>query len=350
MKHIYTKAPAGSRGKYVRALIVLTVLLAGTAVLGKLYFDALLTPVDPYKKDSEVVFIIPPNAPGTYVSQKLYEAGLARGPEVFNLYARYHGISGQLKPGKYIFDPGQPLEEIAASLVAGPPDTITFTVPEGYDLRQLEDMLADKGLVEREKFVRLVTGGKFNYSFLKEVPGNERRLEGYLFPDTYHIGSKTTEEEIVNMMLQRFAAELVKLNYLEKIRPLGLTLHEAVTLASMVEREARVDSERPVIAGVMMNRLHKGMKLQIDATVLYALGGHREKIYYKDLEVDSPYNTYRYYGLPPGPIAFPGEASLKAVINPTITDYLYYVAKPDGSHAFARTLAEHNANKAKYNE
>jgi UPF0755 protein len=173
-------------------------------------------------------------------------------------------------------------------------------------------------------------------------------MEGYLFPDTYHIGSRTTEEEIIKMMLKRFNDELVKLDYVEKITLPGLSLHNAVTLASLVEREAREDSERPVIAGVIMNRLNRGMKLQIDATVLYALGGHKEKVYYKDLEVDSPYNTYLYYGLPPGPIAFPGEASLKAAIEPAITDYLYYVAKPDGSHAFARTLAEHNNNKAKY--
>ncbi len=340
--HIY---PAGRR---IKLLALLAVALAGTAILGKLYFNALITPVDPSKKGSEVVLNIPPNASGAYISHKLYQAGLTRGPEVFKLYARYKGITGKLKPGKYVFNPAQPLEEIAAALVAGPPDKITFTVPEGYNFRQLVDMLSGRGLIDRGKFISLVSQEDFNYPFLEGVTPNGQRLEGYLFPDTYHIGSRTTEKEIIEMMLKRFKDELLKINFTEKTSRLGLSIHEAVTLASMVEREARVDSERPLIAGVMLNRLQRGMMLQIDATVEYALGGHRDKIYYKDLETDSPYNTYKNNGLPPGPISFPGGASLKAVANPVTTDYLYYVAKPDGTHAFAKTLSEHNANKAKY--
>ncbi|GBF34243.1 hypothetical protein DCCM_3355 [Desulfocucumis palustris] len=342
--HIY---PAGRRRLKVLVLLAL-VLLVGTALLAKLYFNALITPVDPSQKGNEVILDIPPNASGEYISQKLYQAGLTRGPEVFKLYARYRGITGKLKPGKYIFNPAQPLEEIATALVAGPPDKIAFTVPEGYDFRQLVDMLSQRGLIQREEFTRLVFQGDFGYSFLEGIPRNSRRLEGYLFPDTYHIGSETTEKEIIEMMLKRFNDELVKINFSEHTALLGLSLHQGVTLASMVEREARVDRERPLIAGVMLNRLHRGMKLQIDATVEYALGGHRDKIYYKDLETDSPYNTYKYYGLPPGPISFPGEASLLAAVHPETTDYLYYVARPDGTHVFSKTLAEHNANKAKY--
>lgn len=313
-----------------------------------LYFNSLLAPVNPGERDKKVVINIPPSSSCSFIGKKLYEAGLSRGPEVFTLYARYKGIAGKLKPGKYVFNPGQSLEEIAGLLVAGPPDIIPFTVPEGYNLRLLTELLGSRGLVDREKFKRALARDNYDYHFLEGIPLNERRLEGYLFPDTYHVGSATSEEEIVNIMLKRFDDELVKLDYPEKARQTGFTLHQAVTIASMIEREARVDAERPLIAGVIMNRLRRDMLLQIDATVEYALGGHREKIYYKDLEIDSPYNTYRYPGLPPGPIAFPGEASLKAVINPAKTDYLYYVARPDGSHAFSKTLAEHNANKAKY--
>lgn len=322
--------------------------LALIALLLALYFNTLLTPVNPAEKDKKVVVSIPPNSSCSYIAGKLHDAGLARGPEVFNLYARYKGIAGKLKPGEYVFNPGQSLVEIGDMLVAGPRDIIPFTMPEGYNLNQLTEMLGGKGLIDPERFNRALARGNFDYPFMAGLPAGERRLEGYLFPDTYHISSKTTEEEIIDFMLQRFNEELVKLNYPAKTKEMGLTLHGAVTIASMVEREARVDAERPLIAGVIMNRLGRNMPLQIDATVQYALGGHREKIYYKDLEVDSPYNTYRYPGLPPGPIASPGGASLQAVIKPAKTDYLYYVAKPDGSHAFSKTLAEHNANKAKY--
>lgn len=343
--------PGGGSGAGKRRKIFLFAFISVmvvTAVLLALFFKALLIPVNPAEKDRNVVVAIPPNASCSDIAGKLYEAGLTRGPEVFNLYARYKGIAGELKPGEYVFNPGQSLTEIAGTLVSGPRDIIPFTMPEGYNLNQLTEMLSSKGLIDREKFNRALARGNFNYPFLAGLPANARRLEGYLFPDTYYIGSKTTEEEIINFMLQRFNKELVKLNYLEKVREIGLTLNQAVTIASMVEREARVDAERPLIAGVIMNRLGRNMPLQIDATVQYALGGHREKIYYKDLEVNSPYNTYRHPGLPPGPIASPGEASLQAVIKPARTDYLYYVAKPDGTHAFSKTLDEHNVNKAKY--
>jgi UPF0755 protein len=149
-------------------------------------------------------------------------------------------------------------------------------------------------------------------------------------------------------MLRRFDQKMKEMDYYRKVEAAGLTLHEAVIIASMVEREARVDRERPVIAGVIFNRLQRDMPLQIDATVQYALGSQRAKLYYRDLEINSPYNTYLIKGLPPGPIACPGESSLLAAVEPVKTSYLYYVARPDGTHAFARTLDEHNANKRKY--
>jgi len=183
---------------------------------------------------------------------------------------------------------------------------------------------------------------------LKELPAKKNNLEGYLFPDTYYPGSDSGPDKIVQMMLQNFEQVMERNDYISKARSKGLNLNEAVTVASMVEREARVESERPIIAGVIYNRLKAGMPLQIDATVQYALGKQKEKLLYKDLEINSPYNTYKISGLPPGPIANPGWPSLKAAIEPEKNNYLYYCAKPDGSHAFSRTLAEHNRNVQRY--
>lgn len=316
--------------------------------MGVLFWKALLTPVETVKGSGDVGVTIPGNSSCTRIGEILYENGLVRGPGLVSFYARLHGLDQNLKPGRYIFNKGQSLPEIVGMLAEGAPDVIIFTMPEGYNLAQLTELLSSKGLADRERFKAALTGaGAFKLSFLEKIPSGVG-LEGYLFPDTYHVGSRTGEEQIISMMLNRFKSELDKLDYEKKAAKINLNLHQAITIASMIEGEAAVDQERPIIAGVIYNRLRLGMPLQIDATVKYALGGDVKKIYYKDLEIDSPYNTYRVAGLPPGPINSPGEASLAASVNPAQTNYLYYVARPDGTHAFAATLAEHNNNIRKY--
>ncbi len=318
--------------------------------LGVLYWKALLSPLAYGSRVREVSVNIPENVSCSGIGRMLYKNGLVRGPDLITIYARLKGVDQKLKPGRYLFKTGQSLPEIVNSLVAGPSDVVIFTMPEGFTLNQLADLLVHKGLVDRERFgATLLDLQKFNHQFLTKVPAG-RGLEGYLFPDTYHAGYQTGEEQIISMMLDRFEAEIKSLDYERKARGLNLTLHQAVTIASMIEGEAAVDGERPLIAGVIYNRLRLGMPLQIDATVKYALGGQKNKIYYKDLEVDSPYNTYRVTGLPPGPINSPGRASLLAAVNPASTDYLYYVAKPDGTHAFSSNLDDHNNNKKKYQQ
>ncbi|MFZ5633065.1 MAG: endolytic transglycosylase MltG [Bacillota bacterium] len=319
-------------------------------LMAALYWKALLTPVAAGKQVREASINIPENSNCSMIGDILFKSGLVRGPDLLSFYARLHGVDQKLKPGRYLFNTGQSLPQIVSRLVTGPPDVIIFTMPEGYSLAQLTDLLVQKGLADRERFKSLLAQPwRFKHLFLKKMP-TDTGLEGYLFPDTYHAGSRTGEEQIINIMLDRFEAEIKKLDYEKKARKMNLTLHEAVTIASMIEGEAAVDQERPLIAGVIYNRLRLGMPLQIDATVKYALGGQKKKIYYKDLEVDSPYNTYRVTGLPPGPINSPGRASLLAAVEPADTDYLYYVAKPDGTHAFSSSLAEHNINKKKYQQ
>ncbi|MCL6479922.1 MAG: endolytic transglycosylase MltG, partial [Peptococcaceae bacterium] len=271
-------------------------------LMAALYWQALLTPVAAGNQVREAGIHIPENANCSVIGAILFKNGLVRGPKLLSLYARLHGVDQKLKPGRYLFNTGQSLPQIVNSLVTGPPDVIIFTMPEGFGLARLTDLLVQKGLVDRERFKSLLAQPqRFKHSFLKELPPGAD-LEGYLFPDTYHAGSKTGEEQIINIMLDRFEAEIKDLDYERKVRKMNLTLHEAVTIASMIEWEAAVDQERPLIAGVIFNRLRLGMPLQIDATVKYALGGEKKKILYKDLEIDSPYNTYRVTGLPPGPI------------------------------------------------
>ncbi|SHJ32218.1 endolytic transglycosylase MltG [Desulfofundulus thermosubterraneus] len=326
-------------------------LLAGGIALWGLfvfiYILGMLSPVTSGQGQS-VNITIPRSASSSNIGRILHEQGLVHSAWFFNFYTRLKGVDGKLKAGRYTFSTAQSLPEIVNELVKGPDEGRVFTIPEGFNLKQIAELLEREGLVTRRDFLAAAAGDTFDYPFLQGLPAGPNRLEGYLFPDTYRVGSNTSAHEVINLMLSRFDWKLKEMDYYRKVKAAGLTLHQAVIIASMVEREARVDRERPLIAGVIFNRLKRDMPLQIDATVQYALGTQRAKLYYKDLEVDSPYNTYLFKGLPPGPIACPGEASLLAAVQPIKTSYLYYVARPDGTHAFASTLDEHNTNKRKY--
>ena len=223
--------------------------------------------------------------------------------------------------------------------------TVTFTIPEGYHLRQIVEVLTGQGIVTADEFWHLVKDGNFDYSFIKDLPRTERRLEGYLFPDTYTIPKGMAAEKVIDVMLKRFEQILNKMPPNES----GLNLHETVTLASIVEGESMLDEERPLVASVFLNRLAIDMKLDSDATIQYLFDKRKQRVLLKDLEIKSPYNTYLNKGLPPGPIGSPGEASLRAVFQPAASKYYYFVARKDnsGEHVFSRTLQEHNANKRK---
>lgn len=329
--------------------IFFILVMAIFSFMAFLYWKALISPVEPTSQVREIIIEIPEHFSCAGTGDVLFQKGLVRSPRLATLYARMHSLDQQIKPGRYLFNTGQSLPEIVRALVAGPSDKGVFTVPEGYTLSQLVALLAEKGLADEEKISACVRqpDAYAEYTFLEGIPDGQD-LEGYLFPDTYQVGMMSGEEKIISMMLGRFAMELKDLEYEQKALAMGLTLHEAVTIASMIEWEAKVDEERAIIAGVIFNRLRLGMPLQIDATVKYALGGQRTKIYLNDLEINSPYNTYQITGLPPGPINSPGRASLLAAVQPASTDYLYYVAKPDGTHAFSTNLDDHNANMQKY--
>lgn len=327
-------------------------LLGGAAVflviLALVFGISLFYPPSPPGMGRTTSVVIPRMSSSEAIGLLLKEKGLVRSARAFSLYARLRGVDGKLKAGRYTLTTSQSLPELVDRLVKGGTEVKVVTIPEGYTVNQIADLLEREGLVSRQEFLVAAAAEDFPYPFIKNLPPGPNRLEGYLFPDTYYLECNQTPKEIIEVMLSRFAQKIKELDYNRKAEEAGLTLHQAVTIASMVEREAKVDEERPIIAGVIFNRLKLGMPLQVDATVQYALGTHRAKLYYRDLGVNSPYNTYLFRGLPPGPIACPGEASLLAAVRPAPTDYLYYVARPDGTHAFARTLEEHNANKKKY--
>ncbi|WP_461568620.1 endolytic transglycosylase MltG [Thermincola ferriacetica] len=329
-----------------KTFFLLALFLGLTAGVG---YNQYVNGLKPVASDhgAEIKLTVPTGATTGQIADLLKEKGLIKNSFIFRVYARLHRFDGKLKAGNYTLNTSMSLPQIMSKITGGSVEYITFTIPEGFNTRQIADRLAAKNLINKEVFFDLVANGDFDYDFLNGLPNNEKRLEGYLFPDTYKVTATTTEREIIDMMLARFAREATP-EFRQKAQKLGLTLHQAVTLASIVEREAKVDKERPKVAAVFLNRMKKGWKLESCATVQYALGQPKARLLNKDLQIDSPYNTYKYSGLPPTPIASPGRASLQAAVNPANVDYLFFVVSQDGRHVFSRTLAEHNRAKAKY--
>jgi UPF0755 protein len=303
--------------------------------------------VRPVGPGGRVSVVIPRGASTRRIGEVLAAAGVVRDPRAVLIATVARRAAGRLRHGEYLLAPSQSALEIVDALVRGDVVLHRVTIPEGYTVGQIADLLAAEGLADRERFLRVAlhSGRRLRRSGLADLPLES--LEGYLFPDTYRVTRGLDEEALVAMMLDRFDAA-VGAGERDAARAHGLTLHQLLTVASMIERETRVAGERPLVASVIYNRLARGMRLEIDATVLYALGRHKEHLTLADLEVDSPYNTYRYPGLPPGPIANPGLAAIAAAAAPAETPYLYYVLKPDGSHHFSRTLEEHRAAVRRY--
>jgi UPF0755 protein len=299
----------------------------------------------PYSAQSTVVEVeIPLGSTPNTIAELLAQQELIRHPKAFYYYTRLKGISQDLKAGTYLLDAAWTVEEIALALTkGGSVATVRFTIPEGLNLEQIAQRIEAAGLVTADEFLETAAKHEFEYDFLKDIPEGPKRLEGFLFPDTYEVRAGATSKDIIAMMLRRFE-QIYNDEYRQRQQELGLSTLELVTMASIVEREAKLDEERKIIAGVFYNRLQQNWLLQSCATVQYLLDEPREVLLNKDLEIESPYNTYKYPGLPPGPIASPGKASLEAALYPADVDYLFFKVDPNGngSHIFSRTLAEHN--------
>jgi UPF0755 protein len=290
----------------------------------------------PYGPSTRV--IIPRGASFAEAADSLSKANLVGWRKMFRVYARVTGGDRHIKPGTYLLRHGTPWKDIIAALHGGHGLVNTITIPEGYTISQITPLLAKTLKVPVESVQAAVR----DTSLLARLDIPNPTLEGYLFPDTYAFPLGTTASQAVHEMVYDFERRW-KPDWDAKAAALKINRNDLVTMASIVEREARVPEERPVIAAVYYNRLQKGMLLQADPTVQYALGHHVGRVLYKDLEVKSPYNTYIHKGLPPGPVAAPGVASLAAAANPTNVPYLYFVASPDGHHEFRMTLQEHTS-------
>jgi UPF0755 protein len=287
---------------------------------------------------TEVDVHIPPGATTRTIGMELERAGLIAYPRAFALYARIRRAQRELKAGHYRFRVGQSWGELLAAMRTGDLVTVPLTIPEGFTLREIAPRIAELSGVPADSILdRLEDPG---FAERMGIPGPT--LEGYLFPETYRFSEGLDVEAIVRELVTRYRSfwgshERALADSLE------LSEREVVTLASIVEEEARRGEERPRIAGVYLNRLRIGMLLQADPTVQYALGEPKPRLLFRDIEgvADHPYNTYTQPGLPPGPIASPGEASLRAVLEPEEHDFLFFVARSDGTHVFSRTSREH---------
>lgn len=329
-------------------LLLTLLLLGGWSVL--IYFYADHTLESP-QREKAIVLEIPHGASSTEIGQLLEKNGLIRSDRFFNIYVRVTGATNALQAGVYEIPPDKNLEGILQIMASGKQNTFRVTIPEGFTVKQIADRLSEHG-IDQDQFLEAVDNESFDYEFIKELDNNDKRLyrlEGYLFPSTYEIRKGASPEEIIDIMLKEFDKRLQRDGVKNKLKEQNLTVDKWVTIASIVEREGQVNEELPRISGVIHNRLEIGMPLQVDATIQYLRGEQKARLMYKDLEVDSPYNTYKVKGLPPGPISSPGEAALNAVLEPEDHEYLYYVTRKDGTklHYFSKTYKEHLALKSK---
>lgn len=318
--------------------------------------DELLTPAgsDP----TPIRFTISPGELPASVAARLEQQGLVKNAELFLNLVKYQKVATKIQAGEYVLRKTMTMDEIIDAIQHGLAKMITITIRPGWRAEEIADYLATLGLknYNRDQFLKLVREGKFDYAFLKDRPKTASpSLEGFLFPESYNVPYDITNDALIVLMLDTFGQRVTEKTR-QQIAAQKMTLYEAVTLAAIVEREVVAAEERAIIASVFLNRIKKKMFLQSDSTAQYALGYQsatkqwwKSPVTIEELAaVNSPYNTYRNIGLPPGPICNPSLASIAAVAAPAQTEYLYFFSKGDGTHAFAKTYEEHLQNQQKY--
>jgi UPF0755 protein len=281
--------------------------------------------------------IIPHGSTLRVAAESLAHAGVVQSATMFRVYAKLRGSDRSIRAGTYVFQRGGSWGEVLDDLRGGKGLEHAITIPEGWSLYQIVPQLARVLGAPIDSVQAAVRDTALLHALDVPTP----TLEGYLFPDTYVFPDGTTPRAAVRVMVDRFQ-RVWQPDWNQRLQELAMSRNDVMALASIVEKEARLPEERPVIAAVYLNRLKTGMLLQADPTVQYALGKHVARVMYKDLEVASPYNTYRHVGLPPGPIASPGRPSIVAALNPAKVPYRYFVAYPDGHHEFTTDFAKHS--------
>lgn len=323
--------------------IFLAVLGAlGTILFYSRYMSAVHFSLNP-SGSSRVIVDIAQGSSGTQIARQLYDKGLIKSPTLFKLYVKEKGLEGQMKAGRMIFQENFALPEIVETLVAGKSEEFPVTLLEGWTALQIGEYLEEKGLTSSDNFMACFEQCDFDFNFLPEGS-----LEGYLYPDTYYVSPQSySDEAFITRLITTLNEKLTDDDW-AAINASEKDFSQIMIMASIVEREERNDAEKATVAGILWNRFDTGMGLGADATVLYALGRTSGGLSYADLQVDSPYNTRKYAGLPPTPIANPGLSSIRASLYPEETDYWYYLHGSDGKIHYGRSLEEHNANKARY--
>lgn len=287
----------------------------------------------------EVYISVKPGMGAEQIAEVLKQKQIISSSIGFRIIAKFNGLDANLRAGQYAFYKGMDYHDIINDLVNGKTTAMRITIPEGYSVEQIARLLQEKGIVTADEFKK-ASENFAPYPYITKLTRTKYSIEGFLFPDTYELAEDMTTNDILMMMTKEFDDRFTA-DMRERAAELNLSLEEVITLASLVEREAQVDEERPVIAQVFLNRLYKQMPLQSCATIQYILGNPKVELSVQDTQIKSPYNTYQNMGLPPGPIANPGIASIKAVLFSQPTEYLYFVADKDGRHHFSRTYEEH---------
>jgi UPF0755 protein len=321
-------------------IFIVVTVVGGAVLIGTVMWTRI---TDLYKgyETAEQFVEIPPGASTADIRRRLVEGGVVRDELTVRAALLWSRQAQRLKAGEYRFERPVSAVDVIDKIARGDVFTRRLTFPEGLTIQEMAQLYASGGFGVAEDFVRAAGNG----SLVKDLDAAAVDLEGYLFPDTYTLARTTSASQLISVMVERFRASVP--GVAGKAQDQGFSVRQIVTLASLVEKETGKAHERPIVAAVYRNRLRLRMGMQADPTVVYALqkaGRYDGNIRRGDLSFDSPYNTYKYSGLPPGPIAAPGKAALEAALSPADVPYLYFVSRNDGSHVFAETLAQHNAN------
>ena len=296
----------------------------------------------------EIIFSVSKGDNFREIGKKLEETGLIKNSFLFEFYALLSGKFRNFQAGSYYFCSNESVVDIADTIYLGKTVQKKLTIIEGWNLEDIADYLEGLEIVDKDDFLKKTKSFEFDnsFSFLEDRPENAS-LEGYLFPDTYSLPYDADKNSIIKILLSNFDNKLGD-DLREKIKNQEKSIFEIITIASLIEKEVRTFEDKKLVSGIIRKRLNIGMPLQIDATVSYITGRKTTKISITETQIDSPYNTYKYRGLPIGPICNPGLESIKAAVFPEETEYLFYLSKPDGETVFSKTLQEHNIAKNKY--
>ena len=327
-------------------VLLIAVIIAGA---GYKYIHGIGEPLD--SSSQEKISVDIPSGSGTAaIGRILEEDGVIKSARQFKIKSRMDKNDGKYRTGVYELSPSMDMDEIMQILMDGSQNTLRFMVPEGYTLKQIADKFAETGTGTAEDFLNETQNGDFDFEYNDQMVDGEKRYEGFLYPDTYEIYKNESAHGIIQRMLTRFEQVYDAAADETTVDTSKYSVFDLVTVASLIEREVKLDEERPLVASVIYNRLNKNMKLQMCSTVQYALGTPKARLMNSDLKIDSPYNTYQNAGLPAGPIASPGQASISAALHPADTDYLYFVLTSAGSgkHNFASTGDDFSSYREDY--